>query len=78
MLSRLFAFWPCRVLQVYGADSYMQYYPLLLYSVVPIVASFAYDFLARALNDFEEHPTDVRKKNALIIKVNKKTPPCKL
>ncbi|CAM9969567.1 unnamed protein product, partial [Laminaria digitata] len=47
----------------------MQYYPLVLYSGVPIVASFAYEFLAKALNDFEEHPTPVRKKNALIIKM---------
>lgn len=59
-------------MQVYGAESYMQYYPLLLYSTVPIVASFAYDFLARALNDFEDHPTAVRKKNSLIIKVKQK------
>lgn len=54
----------------------MQYYPLLLYSGVPIVASFAYDFLARALNEFEDHPTAVRKKNALIIKVNEEYASC--
>lgn len=57
------------VTQVYGADSYMQYYPLFLYSMVPIVASSLFDFLAVALNEFEEHSTPVRKKNALVIKV---------
>lgn len=55
--------------QVYGADSYMQYFPLLLYSIVPLVASTLYTFLAKALNDFEEHTTAVRKKNMLVIKV---------
>lgn len=57
------------VVQVYGEDSYMKYYPLLLHSVTPIVASTIYSFLARALNDFEEHPTGVKKKNMLVIKV---------
>lgn len=47
----------------------MQYYPLLLYSIVPLIASTLYTFLAKALNDFEEHPTQVNKKNALVIKV---------
>ena len=47
----------------------MQYYPLVLYSIVPLVAATLYTFLAKALNDFEEHPTAVRKKNALVIKV---------
>lgn len=61
------------VVQVYGAESYMQYYPLLLYSVVPLVAATLYGFLARALNDFEEHPTPERKKNMLVIKVSR---PC--
>ena len=70
MSRRFLASSSCRIIQVYGADSYMQHYPLLLYSGVPIVASFGYDFLARTLNDFEEHPTPVRRKNALIIKVN--------
>lgn len=55
--------------QLYGEDSYLQYYPLILYSIVPLVASTLYTFLAKALNEFEEHPTSVRKKNALVIKV---------
>lgn len=55
--------------KVYGVDSYQQYIPLLLYSVVPIVAATLYGFLAKALNDFEEHTTAVRKKNMLVIKV---------
>lgn len=54
---------------MYGEDSYLQYYPLVLYSIVPLVAATLYTFLAKALNDFEEHPTAVRKKNALVIKV---------
>lgn len=57
------------VRQVYGADSYMQYYPLVLYSVAPLIASTLYSFLAKALNDFEEHSTPVRQKNMLVIKV---------
>lgn len=60
---------PLPAVQVYGEDSYMQYYPLLLYSIVPLVAATLYTFLAKALNNFEEHPTPVRKKNALVIKV---------
>lgn len=56
--------------QVYGEDSYFQYFPLLLYSVVPIIASTLYTFLAKALNDFEDHDTAVRKKNMLVIKVS--------
>lgn len=47
----------------------MQYYPLMLHSIVPLVASTAFGYLAKALNDFEEHPTPVRKKNMLVIKV---------
>lgn len=54
---------------MYGEDSYLQYYPLVLYSIVPLVAATLYTFLAKALNEFEEHPTPVRKKNALTIKV---------
>lgn len=54
---------------MYGADSYQQYIPLMLYSIVPIVSATLYGFLAKALNDFEEHPTAVRKKNMLVIKV---------
>lgn len=56
--------------QVYGEDSYLQYYPLVLHSIVPLVASTLYTFLAKALNNFEEHPTLVRKKNAFVIKVS--------
>eukprot|EP00903_Cladosiphon_okamuranus_P007574 g7348.t1 len=56
-------------IEVYGEDSYLQYYPLVLYSVVPLVAATLYTFLAKALNEFEEHPTTVRKKNALVIKM---------
>lgn len=55
--------------QVYGEDSYLHYYPLMLYSIVPIIASAVYTSLAKALNDFEEHPTHVQKKNALVLKV---------
>lgn len=54
---------------MYGEESYLQYYPLVLYSIVPLVASTLYTFLAKALNNFEEHPTLVRKKNAFVIKV---------
>lgn len=55
--------------KVYGEESYMQYYPLLLYSVVPLVNATLYTYLAKALNDFEEHPTVVIRKNMLVIKV---------
>lgn len=47
----------------------MQYYPLLLYSVVPLVNATLYTYLAKALNDFEEHSTVVIRKNMLVIKV---------
>lgn len=55
--------------QVYDEDSYTQYLPLLLHSVVPLVAGTLYTFLAKALNKFEEHSTPVKRKNALVIKV---------
>ncbi|CAM9477388.1 unnamed protein product, partial [Ectocarpus sp. 12 AP-2014] len=55
--------------EVYGEESYLQYYPLVLHSIVPLVASTLYTFLAKALNNFEEHPTLVRKKNAFVIKM---------
>ncbi|CAN0046190.1 unnamed protein product, partial [Sphacelaria rigidula] len=55
--------------QVYGQDSYRQYIPLLAYSIVPIVNGALYGVLAKALNNFEEHSTDVRKKNMLVIKM---------
>lgn len=50
----------------------MRYYPLLLHSITPIVASTIYGFLARALNNFEEHATAVKKKNMLVIKVSRR------
>ncbi|CAN0367335.1 unnamed protein product, partial [Hapterophycus canaliculatus] len=41
----------------------------MLYSIVPLIASALYTSLAKALNDFEEHPTHVQRKNALVIKM---------
>ena len=55
--------------QVYDADSYMRYYPNFLYSVTPLVGKTLYGFLAKALNDYEEHLTAAKKKNMLVLKV---------
>jgi hypothetical protein len=43
----------------YGADSYLRYWPTLLYSVVPVVSSIAYEKIAIFLNDYEAYPTQV-------------------
>lgn len=47
----------------------MKYYPLFLYSTVPMVSAHLYMALAKVLNDFEDHPTPVRKKNMMVVKV---------
>ena len=44
---------------IYGEDSYYKYYPTLLYSVLPAVATMAFEPIAAALNKFEGHTTKV-------------------
>lgn len=44
---------------IYGEDSYYKYYPTVLYSVLPCVATAAFEPIAEALNKFEGHTTKV-------------------
>lgn len=60
---------PWCMTQIYGSDSYTRYAALMLYSLVPLVAASLYRCLAKALNDYEDHPTPVRKKNMFVVKV---------
>ncbi|CAN0242461.1 unnamed protein product [Ascophyllum nodosum] len=55
--------------KVYDADSYMHYIPTILHVVIPLVGKTLYGYLAKALNDYEEHPTAVKKKNMLVLKM---------
>jgi uncharacterized integral membrane protein len=41
---------------VYGADSFAQHLPLIVYSFVPAIAGFLFDQIVVYLNDFEKHP----------------------
>jgi hypothetical protein len=44
---------------IYGARSWYKYYPTLLYSVLPAVATMVFEPIAEALNKFEGHTTKV-------------------
>jgi len=44
---------------IYGEDSYYKYYPTVLYSILPCVATAAFEPIAEALNKFEGHTTKV-------------------
>lgn len=45
--------------EIYGEDSYYRYYPTVLYSVLPAVATIVFEPIAEALNKFEGHTTKV-------------------
>lgn len=44
--------------EIYG-DSWMKYWPLAMYSLLPILAPMIFDPIAEMLNKFENHPTSV-------------------
>jgi hypothetical protein len=44
---------------IYGDGSWYKYYPTLLYSVLPAVATMVFEPIAEALNKFEGHTTKV-------------------
>jgi hypothetical protein len=52
----------------YGADSYMKYWPTVIYSVVPLILATVYGYIARALVKFEGHTLESKKRNSLILK----------
>ncbi|CAM9356615.1 unnamed protein product, partial [Discosporangium mesarthrocarpum] len=56
-------------LKVFGEDSLWKYWPLVLYSIVPVTCSAVYGKVAVMLNNYEEHPTEARRKDMLIIKM---------
>lgn len=45
--------------EIYGADSYYKYYPTILYSILPAVATMVFEPIAHQLNNFEGHTTKV-------------------
>lgn len=46
--------------ELYGEDSWYKYYPTIIYSVLPAVATMIFEPIADALNKFEGHVTKVR------------------
>eukprot|EP01034_Spumella_vulgaris_P025395 gene25395-31853_t len=52
----------------YGSASYMQYYPTVVYSVLPLIATAVFDPISALLNDFEKHATQAEADNSLIYK----------
>ena len=45
--------------ETYGADSLLRWYPTMVYSVLPILATVLFDPVSHMLNDNEEHTTQV-------------------
>jgi hypothetical protein len=45
--------------EIYGADSYLKYYPTVLYSILPALATAIFEPIAQKLNYFEGHTTKV-------------------
>lgn len=43
----------------YGTNSWMQYYPTVIYSVLPTIATTVFEPIATMLDKFEEWPTKV-------------------
>ena len=52
---------------IYGEESYYKYYPTVLYSVLPAVATVVFEPIAHALNKFEGHTTKVHYYNIHIV-----------
>ena len=48
-----------RAHEIYGADSFSQYIPTVVYSLLPIIATVIFDPIAEKLNDYEGHTTQV-------------------
>ncbi|KAG5179391.1 calcium-activated chloride channel-domain-containing protein [Tribonema minus] len=53
----------------YGKDSYWKYWPMVVYSVVPLACSFVYGLVAVKLNQFEGHRTERQRSDALTLKL---------
>jgi hypothetical protein len=51
--------------EIYGS-SLLGYWPTIVYSLFPVAAGFAYDYVVVYLNRFECHPTPVRYNLVLI------------
>jgi hypothetical protein len=45
--------------ELYGAYSLYKYYPTIIYSILPAVATVVFEPIAEALNKFERHSTKV-------------------
>mmetsp|Transcript_3345 Transcript_3345/g.5234 ORF Transcript_3345/g.5234 Transcript_3345/m.5234 type:complete len:960 (+) Transcript_3345:112-2991(+) len=53
--------------EIYGS-SILGYWPTVVYSLLPVVAGFAYDLIVVQLNNYECHSTPAEKEHHLIIK----------
>jgi hypothetical protein len=58
-----------RAEEIYGKDSYMKYLPSVLYSLLPILASSAFQPIAEFLTNFEDHSTKIDHERSLIFKL---------
>ncbi len=56
-----------RVEELYG-DSYMKYYPQIMYSLFPIISPYIFEPIANILNNLEQHPTRYEEENYMIMK----------
>jgi hypothetical protein len=45
--------------EIYGTDSYLKYYPLAMYSILPVISPYIFEPMAALLNEFEAHSTKV-------------------
>lgn len=54
--------------EIYGASSYLKYYPLIMYSILPIVSPLVFEPVAELLNEFESHSTKVHSMNDVLYK----------
>jgi len=55
-------------LEVYGVDSWLRFYPMLVYSALPCIFSSQFCTIAEKLNRFERRSTKVEAENSLILK----------
>lgn len=54
--------------EIYGKTSYMRYYPLAVYSILPCVLPIAFEPIAVYLNNYEQHTTKAEAEKHLVYK----------
>eukprot|EP01031_Cornospumella_fuschlensis_P026837 gene26837-32435_t len=54
--------------EIYGKDSYMRYYPLAVYSILPCLLPVVFEPIAIYLNNYEQHTTKAEVERNLVFK----------